>query len=300
MKLKRKISLATKRSFAGYMFTLPFIIGAVLLFLSPFALNIKLSFSQYSASMAGMQLKDVGLGNYNQVLFIDNGFLKDTFSSLGYMLLTCPAILIFSFFVANILNKKFKGRTFVRIMFFLPFIATTGIAQMLLSSDFFGGVAGTNLTTITSNMGLTKAFLASFGTSIDNSVLQYFSSLVSQIYIIITSSSMQIIIFLAGLQTISPSLYEASSIEGSSSWEDFWKITLPMISPLIIVNAAYTLIDSLAGSTNTMVMEIYDITMGQARFGYGAAMGLLYFGIVFAILGLVIVIINRFVFYENR
>lgn len=295
---KRKLSLAAKRNIAGYVFTLPFTLGFVFLFLSSMILYIKMSFSDFSPTAAGMRFDSAGLRNFHEILFVRNGFLKNTFASLGKMLVICPAVLLFSFFIANILNQKFRGRTFYRTMFFLPFVCTAGMAPLLPSIFGLSGPSG--MLTDSSSHVLINEFMKLLGFSAGDSIWQYFDTIVSQLYSIVSSSAMQILIFLAGLQSISPSLYEASAIEGCTAWENFWKITLPMISPLILVNAAYTLIDSLAGVSNTMIKEIYEVTMTEIQFGIGSAMGVLYLLIVLLCLGVLMLIVNQFVFYEDR
>ena len=297
-KKKKRLSLAAKRNLSGYLFTMPFIIGFVCIFLSSFILYIKMSLSDFAPTAEGMSFKPVGFDNYYEVVFIRNGFLKGTFSSLGQMLITCPAILLFSFFIANLLNKKFRGRGFFRVMFFFPFICAAGMAPML--PQIFGLSGPNGLLAEDASFFLVEGFMKLLGLEVGDSVWQYFDAVISQLYQIVSSSAMQILIFLAGLQNISPSLYEAASIEGCTAWESFWKITLPMISPMILVNAAYTLIDSLAGVSNNMISEIYDVGMTQAKFGIGSAMGILYLLIVLICLGILMAIVNKFVFYEDR
>ena len=295
---KRTLSLADKRNLAGYVFTLPFTIGFIFLFLSSFILYIKMSFSNFSPTAEGMRFDPVGFENFHEILFVRNGFLKNTFASLGKMLVICPAVLLFSFVIANILNQNFHGRAFYRTMFFLPFVCTAGMAPLLPS--IFGLAGPSGMLTQTSTYFLVDDFMRLLGFNAGDSVWQYFDAIISQLYNIVSSSAMQILIFLAGLQSISPSLYEASAIEGCTAWENFWKITLPMISPLILVNAAYTLIDCLAGASNTMITEIYDTTMNQIQFGIGSAMGVLYLLIVLLCLGVLMLVVNKFVFYEDR
>lgn len=295
---KRRLSLAAKRNIAGYVFTLPFILGFIFLFLSSMILYVKMSFSNFSPTAEGMRFDPVGFDNFHEILFVRNGFLKKTFASLGKMVVICPAVLLFSFFIANILNQKFRGRTFYRTMFFLPFVCTAGMAPLLPSIFGLNGPSG--MLTESSSYALVDHFMNLLGFQVGGSVWQYFDTIISQLYSIVSLSAMQILIFLAGLQSISPSLYEASAIEGCTAWENFWKITLPMISPLILVNAAYTLIDSLAGVSNTMIKEIYDVTMGEIQFGIGSAMGVLYLLIVLLCLGVLMLVVNRFVFYEDR
>ena len=131
-------------------------------------------------------------------------------------------------------------------------------------------------------------------------MFSFVSNLVGKIYTITMSSGVQILIFLAGLQGISPSLYEASSIEGATSWENFWKITLPMISPVVLVNSVYTIVDQLGGASNAVIMDMYDTALKQNQFGFSSAMGLIYFSLIFIVVGFVIFIMSKFVYYEDR
>ena len=248
-----------------------------------------------------MVMENVGWDNYYKTLFVDSGFIGNVLLNLRDIFITCPAILLYSFFIATLLNTKFKGMTLSRALFFLPVVVASGFAGMqndsLLTNSIslFTGVSGDGTT-----INITKSLLDLIGAGMDSSINSLIEELISQIYVIIMSSGVQIIIFLAALQTIPKALYEASSIEGSSSWEDFWKITLPMISPMIIVSAVYTIIDRMAGTDNTIMNTIYDAGMVQGKLGEAAAMGIIYLLLVFIILGLVIMICNRFVFYEDK
>jgi ABC-type sugar transport system permease subunit len=137
-------------------------------------------------------------------------------------------------------------------------------------------------------------------TSLPNSVISVLSSAVNGLYDIIIVSGVQILIFLAGLQSISPSLYEASSMEGATQWENFWKITFPMISPLILVNSIYTVIDLFTNETNEMMTEIKNTIFKEIDYGYGSAMAWIYFVCIVVILALVGGIISRRVFYYDE
>ena len=290
-----------KSNLTGYLFVLPFVIGFLLIYLSALILYVTLSFKFTYASTGGMVMENVGWDNYYKTLFVDSGFIGNVLLNLRDIFITCPAILLYSFFIATLLNTKFKGMTLSRALFFLPVVVASGFAGMqndsLLTNSIslFTGVSGDGTT-----INITKSLLDLIGAGMDSSINSLIEELISQIYVIIMSSGVQIIIFLAALQTIPKALYEASSIEGSSSWEDFWKITLPMISPMIIVSAVYTIIDRMAGTDNTIMNTIYDAGMVQGKLGEAAAMGIIYLLLVFIILGLVIMICNRFVFYEDK
>lgn len=302
---KRSISLEQKRIRWGYIFALPFAAGFVLFFLSPLILYVILGFSKLSLADQGMQLDPVGLDNFRQVLFVRVGYFEQVLKSLSELLLTSPAIVLYSLFVATLLNQEFKGRGALRAIFFLPVIMASGIAAVSNNDSLMGhaihALSGeVSLTGDGNNTSMVKGLMDLLGASFSPQLFSFVSELVGKIYTITMSSGVQILIFLAGLQGISPSLYEASSIEGATGWENFWKITLPMISPVVLVNAVYTIVDQLGGSSNAVIMDMYDTALKQNQFGYGSAMGLIYFSLIFLVVGSVIFIMSKFVYYEDR
>ena len=110
------------------------------------------------------------------------------------------------------------------------------------------------------------------------------------------------LIFLAGLQSISPSIYESAYMEGASSWETFWKITFPMISPMILVNTIYTVIDSFTSSSNTVMSYISSVYNGSngGNTVRATAMSWIYFLVIIAILAVVAGLLSAYVFYQRR
>lgn len=302
---KKSISLEQKRIRWGYIFALPFAVGFVLFFLSPLILYVILGFSKLSLTNQGMQLNPVGLENFRQVLFVRVGYFERVLKSLGELLLTSPAIVLYSLFVATLLNQEFKGRGAVRAIFFLPVIMASGIAAVSNNDSLMGhaihALSGdVSLTGDGDNTSMVKGLMDLLGASFSPQMFSFVSNLVGKIYTITMSSGVQILIFLAGLQGISPSLYEASSIEGATSWENFWKITLPMISPVVLVNSVYTIVDQLGGASNAVIMDMYDTALKQNQFGFSSAMGLIYFSLIFIVVGFVIFIMSKFVYYEDR
>jgi ABC-type sugar transport system permease subunit len=130
-------------------------------------------------------------------------------------------------------------------------------------------------------------------------LVTYVVSIVNDVYNIINYSGVQMLIFLAGLQSISPSIYEACRIDGATGWETFWKVTFPMISPMILVNTVYTVIDSFTSSTNTVmgfIQSYYDSTSQVVS----SAMAWVYFIIVLAIVGVVTGLLSAYIFYQRR
>ena len=297
---KARLSLKTKKGLQGFLFALPFLIGFIFLFLSPLLLYIKFSFSDVYPENNRMIISNVGFANYYRVLFVESGYIKSVLENLGSMILLVPSILLYSFFFASILNQKFRGRTLARAMFFLPVIISSGVA-LLTQQDSIVSSAFSMLNTSSDEVfNTTKTITEFFDASLSPEFFGIVSDIIAQFSFIVSSGGVQIIIFIAALQTISPSLYEASSIEGATGWENFWKITLPMISPMILVNAVYTIVDQMSGMSNEFVENLYTLSTKSQQYGVSAAMGIMYFIIVFIILGLVIYFLSKVVFYENK
>jgi len=132
---------------------------------------------------------------------------------------------------------------------------------------------------------------------VSETIVLYLTGAVDRIYQIISESGVQILIFLAGIQTISPQLYEASKIEGATGYEAFWKITFPMVSPLILVNVVYTIIDSF--SRNAMTDLIISTGFDNFDFGLSSAMAWIYFAVVMLILLITTYFVSKRVFYQE-
>jgi ABC-type sugar transport system permease subunit len=128
-------------------------------------------------------------------------------------------------------------------------------------------------------------------------LVDYIVDLVSRIYEIVRASSVQIIIFIAALQSISPELYEVSKIEGATAYETFWKITFPMVTPLILTNVVYTIIDKYV--TSEVVNTAYDTAFTTYNCGLSSAMSVLSTIVMCLILTVVCVLISKKTFYYN-
>ncbi|HZK34159.1 MAG TPA: sugar ABC transporter permease, partial [Bacillota bacterium] len=247
----------------------------------------------------------LGLDSYKYALTIHPTFVKEVVNSLTTMLYQLPVIIFFSLFIAVILNQKMQGRAFFRAMFFLPVILSTGIVAkaelMNLLMQNMEGMAGIE----------TGAAAASGGFDVDNvrvllqsiyispGIVDYVLDLVNNIYNVVHLSGVQIILFMAGLQGISPTIYESAQIEGASGWETFWKITVPMISPIIFVNLIYSVVDMLTRSDNPIMLLISDVAFNNMNYSASAAMSWLYFGALVLVLGLVAFACYRFIFYQD-
>ena len=305
-KRKKLVSLANKRAVCGYFFILPFLIGFVFLILSPFLLYMVMGFNKMTAGESGITLTNVGWKNYVDVLFNEPDFFQNVASSIGNLLITGICVIIFSFFMAVILNQKFHGRGIARAVFFLPVVIASG-ACALSQNDALSSSALAAITDISTSLGdgtgtstLSTIFIDMLGVSFGDGFVEIIGQVLDQFYNIVMMSGVQILIFLAGLQGISPSLYEASQIDGATGWENFWKITFPLISPLILVNSVYTIVDYMGGASNSVINQLYKYSTEGSKYGLSSAMGTIYFAIVYVILGVVFVVMSRFVHYEER
>ncbi|MBR4072598.1 MAG: sugar ABC transporter permease [Clostridia bacterium] len=302
--MKRKTSsLIEKRSRAGYVFCLPFMIGFILLFMPSILRSIYFSFCSISASGAGMVQKFIGIDNYKKAFLVNPDYIKNIFESVGDLATNLILVLIFSFLIAVLLNQKFVGRTFSRAIFFMPVITASGVIA-LMQADVFMAASQSAVEEAGSDGGISVAITAFItemlsGLDVANGLVSVVTSAVENIFDLTTKSGVQILIFLAGLQSIPTALYEASSVEGATGWENLWKITLPMISPMILVNAIYTVVDSMAGLDNSIIKMLYETAFKSLDYGYSAAMGWVYFLLVFILMMIVYFVVNPLVFYQN-
>lgn len=244
----------------------------------------------------------VGLENYKKIATTNLGFINSISSTLP-KLVYIPAILIFSFMIANLLNAKFRGRTVARVIFFMPVVTASGVAAKIkdgswevarVGSSVSGALSNTDfdITTSIKNILSDMPFMTPF--------VDLITTAFDQLSNIVLMSGIQILIFLAALQTISPSLFEASDMEGASKWEAFWKITFPMVSPMILVATMYTMIDVLTGSSNPMISYLFG-SVGSTSLSLSdrMTMGWLYFIGAALLIVIVSVVISRFVYNEN-
>lgn len=302
MKKTKAKTFESKRGKYGYVFTAPFIIGSIFFIIFPIILSIVFSFNKVSNDTTGYTLSFLGLDNYKYMLFKDPTYNKSVISTLGQMLTDVPVVAIFSFFIATLLNQDFKGRQFARSILFLPLIVSSPMVRQLMASEDITGGMAQSASEVASTVDFTSA-LTEYLTSMDfgPDIINLISSTVNNISQILAMSAIPIIIFLAALQSISPSIYEASYVEGATQWEVFWKISLPMISPMILVVIIYTMIDSFSSTSNAVIKIIHNLSFtGSINLGRSCAAAWVYLVITLAIMGLVYVVVNRFVFYQDE
>lgn len=298
-KARKKLAYEKKKALYGYGFIALWMIGTLCFFLIPLVKSLWYSFNEVSIGEGKMITEWVGLDKYDYVLTVDENYadyLKDT---LLETLWKTPLVLIFSLFIAVILNQKFKGRTFARAIFFLPVIIATGPVYKIINGDMdsTGNTGAGQFSTMFSTdlVGELMQFLGIYGLSDNMSDL--IQTVADNIFGIVWSAGIQILIFLAALQNIPPSAKEAAQMEGATAWEYFWKITFPYVSPFILANLIFTVIDSFTSPTNLVMGRILKMKEGWF-FGEASAMAWIYFGIVLIAIAIITVIVNKFIYYE--
>jgi len=297
-KFKRSInSYDGQKALWGFIFVLPWLLGFVFFFLTPLITSLQYSFSKVEASSSGIQTSFVGMSNYIDALLVNPNFNRELVESIMDIVIDVPLILIFSLFVAVILDQEFFGRSLARSIFFLPVILASGVIIGLEAESLVQEINQQNAA-----MGGVSNVLRAFelerimiGAGVNATIVQYLTGAVGRIYEIVSLSGVQILIFLAAIQGISPSVYEAAKMEGATGYEAFWKITLPMVSPLILVNLIYTIIDSFSRSPVTDL--IMSTGFDNFNFGLSSAMAWIYFISIMLILGISSYLISKKVFY---
>lgn len=279
----------------GYLFISPFLIGFILFFLSPLIRSFIFSLNELYLGPRGLESVWYGFKHYSYAFTVDPEFRQILVDSIIEMVTNVPIIIIFSFFAATLLNQYFKGRFLARAIFFLPVILASGVIGRIEQNDVILQMMR-NPTEEVRDLGLLSFNIETIllEARLHPSFVEYIFLAIDRIYQVINDSGVQILIFLAGLQSISPSLFESAEVEGATGWESFWKITFPMVSPLILVNTIYSIIDSFTKSENEVMQFMHERAFAMAKFGYASALAWIYL----AVIALLLVIIG--LFYRKR
>lgn len=289
-----------RKALYGYGFISIWAIGSIYFFIMPLIKSLIYSFYDTEVGQGGLKLTNFGLHNYIDAFRHDQDYSQALVAMLKNTALRTPLILIFSIFIAVILNQKFKGRTFARSVFFLPVIIATGPVINIINGnmDTSGYSGGAEQFSTMFETNLVDQLLNYLGImDISDSLTETINSLTSDIFNLVWNSGIQILLFISALQNIPYSAKEAAQMEGATAWEYFWKITIPYISPMILASLVYTIVDSFVDPSN----EVMTIVLNKASnwdHGYSAAMAWSYFAIVGIVLAIVVAIINKFVYYE--
>lgn len=301
-KKKKKIGLTRHRARLGYAFICPFIIGFIFFMIKPLYQSLTMSLSAVDVSVNGFVMEWNNYGNYIRAFTVDPEFNRLLLTSIATMFYRSLATIVFSFFVALLLNQKFKGRALVRSIFFLCVILSSGVLVGLeYNNALLSQLKATieeqgNSNTIT--VVLEEILVSNTGgvNGVSGKLFKTLFEIIDSIYDVAMASGIQIIIFLSGLQNIPPSMYEAADMEGCTSWERLWKITVPMVSPLLSVCWVYTIIDFFTKTDNAIMKKINDVMIGQLNYGFSSALAWIYFIVVMALIGLTSLLISKVVY----
>ena len=297
----------------GLLFVLPWIISFLLFVGWPLVFSFFLSFNKVNP--VRFQTTWLGLGNFSRAFVLDMEFVPIMLNTLRDVAINTPIIIVFSLSIALLLHRKFIGRTVLRAIFFLPVVIATGYVINELLGQGVGGLSmvlgvesfaeGTNVAGFTfevaqretTNFLNVSQFLNEFfGPEIAKGINEFLNKMGLTLW----RSGIQILLFLAGLQGISFSLYEAGKIDGANEWTLFWKVTLPMISPILFVVIIFTIVDSFTDVFNNLLHYVHEVAFIKRKFGYSAALSWMYFLTIFAIIGAVMLVLRKRIFYRGE
>lgn len=260
-----KVTMAQRKANTGYLFVLPWIIGFVGLVLYPFGQIVFMSFNNVFLNQGEYEYAWVNFDNYRRILFEDIDFVIEVQNFVVRVLLYTPVIITLAIIIAMLLNQSIKGKGFFRMIFFLPIIILNG--ELLQNMSDYGGM----------DIEISFFVLDIITTIVPRSMVSIFIEMFAYIVEILWYTGVPILIFLAMLQKIDRSLYEAASIDGANAWSIFWKITLPIIRPAITVSIIFIVVFLANFDGNPINGIILSSNRdGSRREGYASAMALIY------------------------
>lgn len=294
LKKNKKMSYERKKSLYGYMFLALWLVGIVFFFLRPLIQSFWLAFNDVRFAGGEMTTTWAGIANFKKAFVEDTEFLPALVESLGNMAYQVPLIVIFSMFVATILNQEFRGKGTFRSIFFLPVIISSGAVLTILKMQSAGDLVEGSGSSVMFEAASVQDLLLQYGMA--SSIVTFIMDIVNGIFDLLWKSGIQIVLYIAALKGIAPSLYEASSMEGATKWESFWKITFPMTTPILFTNLIYTIIDTFNDTANPVIKYISDVS-ATLNMDYSAALSATYAIVVLLIIGIVFKLLNKHVFY---
>ncbi len=292
MKKKKYRGIEQIKSRYGWLFISTWLIGVVFFFAIPVIQSVIYSFSQMTINEDGIRTVFIGLKNYKYIIAEHTDYLNWLSKSVGNFLYSLPIIVLLSLVLALLLNQKFKGRLFFRALYFMPVIIASGVVIELISGmTSAGDIANSSVSeSVSGGMFSVQDVIAIL--DLPTEVAVYVQKIIGNIFNLIWNSGIQTVLFIAGLQSIPSSLYEASRVEGATKWEEFWFITFPMLSNVTLLVMVYTMVELFISNRNVLVLKVYDL-MRAAVYDQTSAMMWFYFLVVGAIMGVVVAIYKK-------
>ncbi len=286
--------LEKREARAGVIFVLPWIIGAAAFLIYPLVMSFWYSLNNIRLTTEGMKFTFLLQGNFTQILLSDPDFLPNLVEYLLSTVVSVPVIVVFAMIIALMLNEKIRGKSFFRLIFFLPVI--------IVSGPILGSLTEQNASTI--SVIDTKAVSSAIATFLPPVLADPISSLFANMVTILWYSGVPILIFLSALQKIDRSQYEAAYVDGASGWEMFWKITLPSLKSMILLNCIYTIVFISSSDQNKLIGLIKSAMFSgtsEKGYGYASAMAWIYSLVVLMLVGLfALIFIGRKDRYERE
>ncbi|MBQ2939561.1 MAG: sugar ABC transporter permease [Clostridia bacterium] len=297
MKRKGGRSLERQRAKWGWLFLSPWILGISLFFVWPMIQTVIYSFSKLTVGPNGFETSFVGAENY-LYFFTDNSFFYNNLvTSLWEAIPSTLLIITFSTMIALLLKEQFPLRGLARAVFFLPVIIASGPVISILETQVMGNGAAMGAETATHLFQAPDLTLVFADLGVPEKILESITGIINEIFDLMWKSGVQILLMLSAVNNIPGSFYEVAMMEGATAWEKFWKITLPTVSPTLVVVVIYTLIDNFVGYDNLMIQMITDYYK-DTHYAYSSTVGLIYCVCVLAVVGLVSWILSRVAFYS--
>jgi multiple sugar transport system permease protein len=263
----------TSRTLSGYMFLTPWLIGFVGLTAGPILVSLYLSFTDFDLLQSPNW---VGAANYVRIATADPKFLSSMKVTFLFVLFAVPLKLAFALGVAMLLNKGISGLPVYRALFYLPSLLGASVAIAVLWRQLFAG------------SGLVNQFLALFGIHGPSWISNPNYALSTLVVLSVWQFGSPMIIFLAGLRQIPRDLYEAAAIDGATPWNRFWRITLPLLTPVVFFNAVIQTIEAFKAFTPAFIISegtggpidstlfytlyLYQEAFSNFRMGYASAL----------------------------
>ncbi len=300
MRKKRFLTMERRDNYKGYLFAAPWVAGFLLFFLYPLSQSFLLSFSQIR-DISIFQFAFQGLNNYRNAFLQDVNFVPLLMGSIRNTLLNTPIVVVFSLFIAILLNRNLRLKGLYRMGFLLPVLLGSGAVMQNLRGnaavvDFTSGMQG-------ASSGIESADLTGIGLTQQLTMMLgpvaagYLQTVLNQVSAILWMSGIQIILFLGALQTIPVAYYEAALCDGASEWEKFWKITLPLSMPVVLLVTIYTIIDYFTHMDNSVMVYIIQVSFADFNLAYGSALSWIYFLFVSLFVAAAFLLMRRHVFY---
>ncbi|PAK56011.1 ABC transporter permease [Paenibacillus sp. 7541] len=257
-----------KKGRVGYVFILPWLIGFVVFTAYPILYSLYLSFFSVKITSEGIVTSFVKFENFQRAFSVDVTFLKKLGDYFVQTVVSVPLIVILALIIALLLNHPIRFRGFFRTIFFLPVIISSGPVLVKLMDQ---GV--TAIPSIQENI-----FYKLAGDYSGLIVTDLFLFIMDNMVVLLWFSGVQILIFIAALQKVDKLIYEAAKIDGASTWEMFWKVTLPSLLPMILINIIYTTVMYSVSTMNPIIEHIKsNMFRIETGFGYASAMSWIYF-----------------------